>query len=128
MPLLASNHFELHVHSLDEARAFYVDQLKLPLLQETPAIHLLAVKAGEIRISIFADRTVEEVTAAAAAGGHLILRTPNLEETIRTLHEYGVSLSEVSEAPGFVRFVSTRDPSGNLIEIAQYLRDPLAAL
>jgi catechol 2,3-dioxygenase-like lactoylglutathione lyase family enzyme len=128
MSLLASNHFELHVHSLDQARGFYVDRLKLPLLQYTPAIQLLAVKAGEIRISIFADRTIEEVTAAAAAGGHLVLRTTNLEETVRTLGECGVALSGISEAPGFVRFVSTRDPSGNLIEIAQYLRDPLAAV
>ena len=112
---------------MEEARAFYVDQLKLPLLQDTPAIKLLAVKAGEIRISIFADRTIEEVTAAAAAGGHLILRTQDLEETMRTLRENGVRLSEVSEAPGFVRFASTQDPSGNRIEIAQYLRDPLAA-
>lgn len=111
MPLLTSNHFEVHVHSLDEARVFYVDQLKLPLLQETSAIKLLAVKAGEIRLSIFADRTVQEVTAAAAAGGHLILRTSNLEETIRALREYGLPLSEISEAPGFVRFVSTQDPA-----------------
>ena len=46
-------HFELHVYDLEAARRFYVDQLGLPVLQETPAMNLLAVLVGRSRMSIF---------------------------------------------------------------------------
>jgi catechol 2,3-dioxygenase-like lactoylglutathione lyase family enzyme len=119
-------HFEIHVHSLEAAKAFYVDVLGLEILQETPAIRLLAVKAGAVRISIFANATAADVEAASAAGGHVIFRTPQLAATIEKLRRADIGVPEVSEAPGFMRYVALRDPSGNLVEIAEYLRDPLA--
>lgn len=36
-----------------------------------------------------------------------------------------VFAGEIFEAPGFIRDIATTDPDGNVIEIAQYLRDPL---
>jgi catechol 2,3-dioxygenase-like lactoylglutathione lyase family enzyme len=118
-------HFEIRVHSLEAAKAFYVEVLGLEILQEAPAIRLLAVRAGAVRISIFADAAAADTEVASAAGGHVIFRTPSLARTIDRLRRAGIDVPEVSEAPGFMRYVALRDPSGNLVEIAEYLRDPL---
>jgi catechol 2,3-dioxygenase-like lactoylglutathione lyase family enzyme len=120
-----SCHFGIHVHSLAEAQAFYVDILGFEILQLTPAINLLAVRAGSVRISIFADATREQVTAAAKTGGQIIFRTASLDRTIEGLRTAGLEVSAVTEAPGFMKFIALSDPSGNRVEIADYLRDPL---
>jgi catechol 2,3-dioxygenase-like lactoylglutathione lyase family enzyme len=119
-------HFEIHVHSLDAANDFYVGKLGFEVLQHAPAIGLLAVQVGRTRISIFADALQTEVGASVRAGGHIIYRTLDLEATIDALRNVGIEVPEkISEAPGFMKYISIRDPSGNLLEIAQYLRDPL---
>lgn len=119
-------HVEVHVHSLDAAHEFYVGKLGFEVLQHAPAINLLAVQAGNIRISIFADVAQADVVASTRAGSHIIYRTPDLDATINALRKAGVDLPEkISEAPGFMKYISIHDPSGNLLEIAQYLRDPL---
>ncbi len=123
-----SCHFGIHVHSLAEAHEFYVETLGFEILQHIPAINLLAVKAGNIRISIFADRAAHEIGVAANAGGQIIFRTSSLAATIDALKNAGMEIPSIQEAPGFMKFISLRDPSGNLIEIAEYLRDPLAAI
>jgi catechol 2,3-dioxygenase-like lactoylglutathione lyase family enzyme len=123
-PTLTGCHVELHVVDLATARKFYVDQLGLAVLQETPPISLLAVRAGNIRLSIFGDRK----RAHQGSRLHIVLGTSDLERQIAILDARGVEFDgPVVEAPGFCRFVQTRDPDGNLVEIAQYLRDPLAA-
>jgi catechol 2,3-dioxygenase-like lactoylglutathione lyase family enzyme len=122
---LQLQHVELHVSSLKEAKDFYVTKLGLELLEERPELNLFAVKAGGVRLSVFGgyERTIP---SKKATGTHLILRTSNLEETIATLKKRGVVLDgEIFEAPGFIRDIVTEDPDGNVIEIAQYLRDPL---
>ena len=122
---LTSCHVEVHVTDLTAARRFYVDQLGLQVLQEVPPIALLAVKAGGIRLSIFGDRA----NSSPPGPVHIVLGTTELEKQIAALQARGVVFeSPVIEAPGFCRFVQARDPDGNLIEIAQYLRDPLIAI
>ncbi len=118
-------HFTIHVHSIEAAKAFYVDQLGFEVLQETPANSLLAVQAGTVLLSIVADVSLPEVDAAAKAGAQVIFRTPSLEDTVEVLKEVGLQLSSVSEAPGFMKYVTLNDPSGNRVAIAEYLRDPL---
>ncbi|MBP6013466.1 MAG: VOC family protein [Alphaproteobacteria bacterium] len=118
-------HFGMHVHSLDAAREFYVGILKLSVLQDLPQIKLLALKAGDVRLSIRADVSMSEAEAASRAGGSIIFRTANLAETVSALQRSGVAVPPVSEAPGFMKFVTLRDPSGNLVQIAEYMRDPL---
>jgi catechol 2,3-dioxygenase-like lactoylglutathione lyase family enzyme len=123
-PTLTGCHVELHVAELGAARKFYVDKLGLAVLQETPPISLLAVRIGSIRLSIFGDRK----DAHQVGPVHLVLGTPDLARQIVILEARGVRFDgPVVEAPGFCRFVQTRDPDGNLVEIAQYLRDPLTA-
>lgn len=120
--LLEGCHVELHVTNLAAARAFYVDQLRLPVLQETAAINLLAVRAGSIRLSISGD-----AGHAVSGNVHIVLSTADLATTIEHLEARGVPIAgPIVEAPGFCRFIQTYDPDGNLVEIAQYLRDPLA--
>ena len=69
-------HFEPHVYDLEAARRFYVDQLGLPVLQETPAMKLLAVLVGRSRMSI-GDRGVRRAPVP--------LRSSSLSRTLRRL-------------------------------------------
>ena len=120
-------HFGIHVHSLEEARAFYVDKLGFEVLQHAPEIKLLAVRAGNIRLSMIADISKVEGAACASVGGSIIFRTDDLDDTIATLTGLGIDVPAPTEASGLMRFVILHDPSGNAVQIAEYLRDPLAA-
>lgn len=94
-------------------------------MQETPAIRPLAVRAGNIRLSIFGD--ADRSAGAGAGAGHLVLGTGDLQQTIRQLESRGVRFAgPPTDAPGFCHVVCTHHPDGNLLEIAQYLRDPPA--
>jgi|SRR5271156_2904481 len=120
-----SSHFGLRVRDLASARKFYVDQLGLRVLQETPAIGLLAVRAGGVRISIFGNRADN----SGEGPSQIILATDDLEATIAELERRGVSpISPPAEAPGFMKFVYVADPDGNKIGIVEYLRDPLGPI
>lgn len=123
---LIIQHVEIHVSSLDEAKHFYISQLGLELLDETPALNLVSLKAGDVRISIFAGFERNAAADPRKTGTHLIFRTDDLDATMDTLRERGVQFrGEVFEAPGFLRGIGTSDPDGNVTEIVQYLRDPL---
>ncbi len=117
-------HFGLQVASLDQARHFYVDALALTVLQDMPAMGLLAVRAGGVRLSIF-----EVPAPTLIPEGSIILRTDNLDQFVAVLADAGIAPEgHVHEAPGFMRYIILRDPSGNPIGIAEYQRDPLAAV
>ena len=123
---LEIQHVEVHVSSLDNARAFYVDKLGLEVIEETPTLNLFSVRAGGVRISIFGGYEPNTNPFEKKASTHIIFRTDNIEQTIERLKKRGVEFKgEIFEAPGFIRDIATTDPDGNVIEIAQYLRDPL---
>ncbi len=123
--IFTSASFELHVRDLTVARHFYVDQLGLPVLQETAALNLLAVRAGTSRLSIFANRTDMEGKGVS----QLTLGTEDIDATIKELRSRGVDVAgEPIEAKGFMRFVIIFDPEGNSVGIAQHMRDPLAPI
>ncbi len=120
-----SSHFGLHVRDLASARRFYVDQLGLTVLQDTPSMRLLAVRAGDVRLSIFGDRT----DTSGEGPCQIILATENLNAAITELEQRGLSpIHPPVEAPGFMTFVNILDPDGNRIGIVEYLRDPLAPI
>jgi catechol 2,3-dioxygenase-like lactoylglutathione lyase family enzyme len=121
-------HFGIHVHSIEEARAFYVDKLGFEILQEVAELGLIAVRAGNIRLTMIADISKIEAAACARVGGTIIFRTGDLDGTIATLTSLGIDVSVPVERPGFMRFVILHDPSGNPVQIAEYLRDPLVAV
>lgn len=121
--MFTAAHLELHVRDLDTARHFYVDQLGLEPLQETPAMRLLAVRAGNIRLSIFARED-----APAPGPSQLILATPDLDASIARLAAAGLAVDGPPVTAGtFLRFVTVHDPEGNRIALSEYYRDPLAA-
>jgi catechol 2,3-dioxygenase-like lactoylglutathione lyase family enzyme len=123
---LEIQHVEVHVSDIEKAREFYVRQLGLEVLKEIPTLHLLALKAGGVRISIFGGYEPNEAPFAKKASTHIIFRTDDLDATIHELESRGVVfIGQVFEAPGFIRDISTLDPDGNVVEIAEYLRDPL---
>jgi predicted enzyme related to lactoylglutathione lyase len=120
-----SSHFGLHVRDLATARRFYVDQLGLPVLQDTPSMKLLAVRAGDVRLSIFGDRG----DASGEGPCQIILATEDLAAAIEELKGRGLSpINPPAEAPGFMKFINILDPDGNRVGIVEYLRDPLAPI
>jgi catechol 2,3-dioxygenase-like lactoylglutathione lyase family enzyme len=122
---LGLEHVEVHVTALDAARRFYVDQLGLEVLDDLPALDMFAVRAGQVRISIFGGYE-PKVRDDRACGTHLIFRVPDLDEAIEQLTIRGVVFTGgIVEAGGFIRDIATVDPDGNTVEFAEYLRDPL---
>lgn len=120
-------HIEVHVTSVARAREFYVDKLELVVLYDIPELDLLAVRAGPVRISIFGGYMPREDGDELRCGTHLIFRTTDLNRTIAALTERGVAFTgEVVEASAFIRDIATTDPDGNVVEFAEYLRDPLS--
>jgi len=123
---LTVQHIEVHVSSIDKAREFYVHTLGLPVLDDITELNLLALRAGGVRISLFGGYTPRIAEDERKCGSHLIFRTNNLDETIKELTRRGVVFSsKITEAGEFIRDISTTDPDGNIIEFAEYLRDPL---
>jgi hypothetical protein len=45
--------------------------------------------------------------------------------TVEELQLAGIEVGDVNCVPGFLTYVQLKDPSGNLIEVAEYIRDPL---
>lgn len=124
---LVIQHVEIHVSSLQNAKEFYADKLGLEILEEIPELNLVALKAGNVRISIFGGYKPNTESSAKKTGTHIIFRTDNIETTIDQLLARGVQFNgDIFEAPGFIRDIATTDPDGNIIEIAEYLRDPLS--
>ncbi len=121
--------FEIHVRDLAAARHFYVDQLGLPVLQETAALKLLAVRTGASRLTIFGDQTGDQTGVIGKQLSHITLATENIDATIAELRSRGVIVAgEPIEAKGFMRFVILSDPEGHTVGIAQHLRDPIAPI
>ena len=115
-------HFELHVRDLGAAKRFYVDQLGLPVLQETASMGLLAIRVGNSRMSIFGNRK----DAGGAGPSQIILAVKDIEQAVAEIEARGVVVSGPPVTAGtFLRFVTTLDPEGNVVAISQYLRNAI---
>jgi catechol 2,3-dioxygenase-like lactoylglutathione lyase family enzyme len=123
---LEIQHIEVHVSSLEKARDFYVSKLGLEMIEETPALNLFSVRAGGVRISIFGGYEANTNPNDRMASTHIIFKTDSIEKVKNELIDRGVIFKgEIFEAPGFLKGLTTADPDGNIVEIAEYLRDPL---
>lgn len=124
---LEIQHVEIRVSSLEEAKEFYVNKLELTIIEEIPALHLIALKAGNIRISIFGGfEKKSKQKVGKYSGTHLIFRTKNLDKTIAKLTSKGIKfIGEIVVAGDFMKDLATTDPDGNLIEFAEYLKEPI---
>jgi catechol 2,3-dioxygenase-like lactoylglutathione lyase family enzyme len=117
--MFTCNHISMSCSDIERSFDFYVNKIGLTLLQRWPK--MFAVRAGEVRISVF---QAEEVSISGNI--EIILRTKDLETAKVTIMNNNISLTQdIVEAPGFMRFLSLKDPDGNVIHIGEYLRDPL---
>jgi predicted enzyme related to lactoylglutathione lyase len=124
--MLDCRHVMLAVSDVAEARAFYIDRLGLPLLEENP--RMFSFRAGGVRCSVMPGGKKLPDDTEEAAPVTLLLATEDLDTTMRTLTERGVSfIGGVESAPGFMRHAPFVDPDNNLLYLCQYERDPLEA-
>jgi catechol 2,3-dioxygenase-like lactoylglutathione lyase family enzyme len=119
--MFTCNHISVRCSDIERSIDFYTHKLGLELLHRWPK--MFAVRAGEIRISVFQS---DEISTTGNI--EIILRTNDIESAKTRLVTNGLTLAQdIVEAPGFMRFFTVEDPDANVIHIAEYLRDPLAS-
>ncbi len=117
--MFTCNHISMGCSDIERSFDFYVNKLGLPVLHRWPK--MFAVRAGEVRISVF---QTDEVSTSGNV--EIILRTDSIESAKDSIVNNGITLTQdIVEAPGFMRFLSLKDPDGNVLHIGEYLRDPL---
>ena len=120
---LKCQHISINMSDKKPMREFYIDKLRLDLLEEEE--HFFAASAGAVRFSFFVGAKKYPVNEDAA-GFSIILRTENILKAKEELIGKGIKLLEdIVEARGFMKYFSVEDPDNNLIFIAEYLREPV---
>jgi len=130
---LALSHCYVTVHDPEQALAFYRDALGLELRSdvaageyrwvtlsppEQPELEIVLVETHAGRPATDGDAMLELVTKGSLHG--LIFRTANLDATFEKVRASGAEvLQEPLDQHWGVRDCAFRDPSGNLIRIAQ---------
>jgi predicted enzyme related to lactoylglutathione lyase len=110
----------LRVAEIERSRVFYHEKLGLELLENYP--NFFVVRAGALRISVFAGFEALTTNAEESVGFSIILSTEDVTKTKEEFEKRGINVVEdIVEAPGFMRYFTVKDPDGNLINIAQYL-------
>ncbi len=123
---LTIQQIEIPVSSIEHAKDFYVNKLGLQIIEENEAIQLLALVAGNVRLSIFGGFKAVINRDLQHVGTHIVLSTDDIEKAFSALKGNSIIFDKgIVEVPGFLKYISTNDPDGNVIEIAEYLRDPL---
>ncbi len=118
--MFTCNHISMSCSDIEQSFDFYVNMLGLTLLHRWPK--MFAIRAGEVRISVFQANEI-----STPGNVEIILRTNNVETAKNSITNSGITLTQdIVEAPGFMRFLSVKDPDGNVLHIGEYLRDPLA--
>lgn len=121
---LKLQHVVVRTTDINNAREFYLNKLGLEVLEN--AENFFAAKAGGVRLSFFGGYEKQEITEDAKTGFSLILRTGNLEETIKNARENGIKINgEVINIPGFHKFLEIEDPDGNILFFAEYEKEPV---
>ena len=108
---------------INKAKDFYVEKLGLEILES--AEHFFAVKCGDIRFSFFEGAKIFD-NKDDSTGVSIIFKTNDLQSTKAALISKDIILFEdITEAPGFMKHFSVKDPDGNLVFFGEYLKDPL---
>jgi len=93
---------------------FYVNKLGLELIEEFDSF--FAVKAGNVKFSFgggYKKNAKDNDTVSIV----LLLSTDNIVKTRDTLIEKGINLvSEITDEGGY-KYITIKDPDGNLIHI-----------
>jgi catechol 2,3-dioxygenase-like lactoylglutathione lyase family enzyme len=104
-------------------KEFYIDKLGLRLIEEEE--NFFAAAAGPVRISFFAGARKYPINEDAT-GISMILRTDDISATRDELSAKGIKfLSDVTDAPGFMKYINFEDPDNNLVYISEYYEEPV---
>ena len=130
---LSLSHCSVTVHDPDLALAFYRDVLGLELRNDVssdgfrwltlttpsqPDVEIVLVEPHAGRPPADGDALMALLTKGSLSG--LIFRTADLDATFEKVRASGADvLQEPSDQPWGVRDCAVRDPSGNMIRIAQ---------
>ena len=120
---LKCEHIGFNVSDVKAMKDFYTNKLELELLDSQE--NFFAVRSGNVRFSFFGG-AVKYPLNDDSTGMSMILRTNNIADTREKIVSKGINLSmDITEAPGFMKFISFEDPEGNPVHIGEYLADPL---
>ncbi len=123
---LKCEHIGYNVSDLKAMKEFYVDKLGLELLDEKG--NFFAVRAGDVRFSFFGG-AAKYPQKDDSTGISVILRTDNIAGARDKIVSNGIKLNmDITEAPGFMKFISFEDPENNSVHVGEYLADPLKKL
>jgi predicted enzyme related to lactoylglutathione lyase len=104
-------------------REFYINKLGLDMLEEEE--HFFAAAAGDVRFSFFEGAKKYPINEDAA-GISIILRCNDITKKRDEIVNKGIKLlSDITEAPGFMKYLTIEDPDNNIVHIAEYLREPV---
>lgn len=135
--MIKINHVAIVVPDLDEALAFWVDALGLPLQRrqesEAEAVEIAFLPAGEGKIELL--QPIDEESGVArylkSRGPglhHLCLEVDDIEETMECLRARGVEL--INETPRMsddgrrrYAFIHPKSAGGVLLELYEFTRD-----
>lgn len=121
---LECSHIMMNASDLAESRAFYVETLGFPVVEEYP--QMFAFRAGAVRFTVVSGGYRLDPEPEREPNTTLMFRSSDLEATVSELKGKGVAfLGEIHEAPGFMKHVALLDPDNNLLYLAEYYRDPL---
>ena len=114
------------VFSMSDKKAmkrFYIDKLGLDLLEEEE--HFFAAAAGTVRFTFFEGAKKYPINEDAT-GISIVLRCDDIGKTRKELVNESINLlSDITEAPGFMKYITIEDPDNNIVHIAEYLREPI---
>ena len=120
---LKCQHVVISMSDKKAMKEFYIDKLGLGLLEEEE--HFFAASAGAVRFSFFAGAKKYPINEDATSVS-IILRTDDIKRTKEELLSKGIRLlSDINEAPGFMKYLNIEDPDNNLVYIGEYYRDPV---
>jgi catechol 2,3-dioxygenase len=98
---------------LDRAIAFYRDDLGLALARRE-GDRWAEFDTGAVRFALHGRE------GAAPPGGTAVFRVDDIDAVRRGLEERGVAIDHAGEVEGRARFVSVRDPDGNVVQLIEH--------
>ncbi|MBC7935806.1 MAG: VOC family protein [Rhizobacter sp.] len=91
---LSIQRVEIRVSSLEAAKDFYTKKLGLQVIEEIPAIRLLALKAGSVRLPIFGGFRKQQARMDGETNTQVVFITNNIFETMIELQSRGLNFAE----------------------------------
>lgn len=113
----------INVPDMDQAIAFYSDQLGFPIESKQWYPEIVQLKHEGISLILYKVSQAAEVDYPNVAQTVLGIATPDLKETLTNLRALGVRVihDEPQPFPAGI-YSAIRDPFGNVVELLQFQR------